>query len=192
MALNGSFTRLIEDYGRVETSDKPQEESTDKRAVVKVKEGESIDSEMKEAQEALMQLEERAVGAVDWKVYRTWLIFAGGLIWVPVVAFLLGTTEAMRGEPFILVGRHQANRGMPVATSLWLSFWTSQKVAGFENWQYIAVYAGFGVAISLFTFILAFAFLYERLSCCPGQPELTALYAVSVVSSPVCVYSRQP
>ena len=48
---------------------------------------------------------------------------------------------------------------LEVATNLWLSFWTSSKIVGFENWQYIAVYAGLGVAISLFVFVLAFAFL---------------------------------
>lgn len=32
----------------------------------------------------------------------------------------------------------------PVGTNLWLSFWTSDGVPGFQQGHYMAVYAGFG------------------------------------------------
>jgi hypothetical protein len=98
MSRNGSFTRLIDDYGRVETSDKPQDELAKKTGRTITKEEEPGDPDFKKARDALMQLEERNVGAVDWKVYRTWLIFAGGIVWLPIIIFLLGSAEAVRGE----------------------------------------------------------------------------------------------
>ena len=49
------------------------------------------------AEDVLMQLEERNVGAVSWAVYKKYLRFAGGLVWAPVVFGLLILTQANQG-----------------------------------------------------------------------------------------------
>jgi hypothetical protein len=46
---------------------------------------------------ALMEAEERNVGAVSWDVYTKYLRSAGGLFWVPVILSLLLLNEAGSG-----------------------------------------------------------------------------------------------
>lgn len=97
VAHGGTFTSLIEDFGQQDggttarsmTADRPGRKQSDSSA---------LDADDKAAQEALMQLEERNTGAVGWEIYRTWLIFAGGLIWVPILGSLLGLSEAITGD----------------------------------------------------------------------------------------------
>lgn len=68
---------------------------------------------------ALMQVEERAVASVDWDVWLAYLRAGGGL-WVgPLVLGLL-----------------IASQGANVVTSLWLSWWTSNKF-GFSEGTYV-------------------------------------------------------
>ena len=50
------------------------------------------------AEDVLMQLEERNVGAVSWEVYKKYLRFAGGLVWAPVIVVLLILTEGNQGQ----------------------------------------------------------------------------------------------
>lgn len=83
---------------------------------------------------ALMQQEERAVRSVAWKVYDAY-IRASGSIWNgPLVVFLLICSQ-----------------GANIATSLWLSYWTSNKF-GYTMGVYIGTYAALGVAQALLMF----------------------------------------
>src|SRR5579862_1066821 len=59
---------------------------------------------------ALMQAEERAVTSVPWSVYRAYISASGSILMAPLVIWLLILCQA-------------AN----IATSLWLSWWTSKK-----------------------------------------------------------------
>ena len=59
---------------------------------------------------ALMQAEERAVKSVPWSVYSAYISSSGSLLNGPLVALLLVVSQC-------------AN----IATSLWLSYWTSNK-----------------------------------------------------------------
>jgi ATP-binding cassette subfamily C (CFTR/MRP) protein 1 len=84
------------------------------------KKAETIESEEDDVEEklptkakkaaALMTTEERAVSAVDWGVYGAYIKAAGGYWVFPLVFGLLILTQASN-----------------IATSLWLSFWTSNK-----------------------------------------------------------------
>lgn len=83
---------------------------------------------------ALMQQEERAVRSVAWKVYDAY-IRASGSIWNgPLVIFLLICSQ-----------------GANIATSLWLSYWTSDKF-GYTTGVYIGTYAALGVAQAFLMF----------------------------------------
>ena len=88
---------------------------------------------------ALMQQEERAVKSVSWGVYAAYIRSSGTMLNGPLVVFLLVISQC-------------AN----VATSLWLSFWTSNKF-GYAEGQYIAVYAALGViqAALMFAFSIS-------------------------------------
>ncbi|MCJ1431749.1 hypothetical protein MMC27_001104 [Xylographa pallens] len=83
---------------------------------------------------ALMQQEERATKSVSWGVYAAYIRSSGSMLYGPLVLSLLITSQC-------------AN----IATSLWLSYWTSNRF-GFSEGQYIGVYAGLGVLQSLLMF----------------------------------------
>ena len=92
---------------------------------------------------ALMQQEERAVKSVGWDVYAAYLR-ASGTVWNgPFIFFLLIISQC-------------AN----IATSLWLSFWTSNKF-GYSTGQYIGGYAalGFMQAFLMFCFSVSLSIL---------------------------------
>lgn len=96
----------------------------------------------KTAAAALMQQEERAVNGVSSGVYLAY-IRASGSLWVaPMVLLLLVISQ-----------------GANIMTSLWLSFWTSQK------WHltlgiYIGVYAALGAVQAILTFAFATTLTY--------------------------------
>jgi ATP-binding cassette subfamily C (CFTR/MRP) protein 1 len=71
-------------------------------------EGEKKTMKKKRKAGALMQAEERAVKSVPWSVYKDYIRASGSWLNAPLVfAFLL------------------ASQGANIATSLWLSWWTS-------------------------------------------------------------------
>jgi ATP-binding cassette subfamily C (CFTR/MRP) protein 1 len=86
-----------------------------------IEEEKKIQSKKSKKGAALMQAEERSVKAVDWSVYGAYLRAAGGLWVFPTVLTLLVLTQC-------------AN----IATSLWLSFWTSNKFH-FKEGYYVCI-----------------------------------------------------
>ncbi|KAF2454825.1 P-loop containing nucleoside triphosphate hydrolase protein [Lineolata rhizophorae] len=98
--------------------------------------------------QALMQVEERAVKSVSWGVYAAYIRSSGSMLVAPLVIFLLLLSQV-------------AN----IITSLWLSWWTSDKF-GFSMGQYIGVYAGLGAvqAIMMFLFSVSLSVFGTRSS----------------------------
>lgn len=92
---------------------------------------------------ALMQQEERAVKSVSWGVYDSYIRASGTILNAPFVVFLLILSQ-----------------GANIATSLWLSWWTSNKF-GYPRGTYIGVYAALGVvqALLMFAFSVALSIL---------------------------------
>ena len=86
---------------------------------------------------ALMQQEERAVKSVSWKVYAAYVRASGSLFYGPMVIVLLIISQ-----------------GANIATSLWLSWWTSNKF-GYSTGAYIGTYAALGVAQALLMFVFS-------------------------------------
>ena len=86
---------------------------------------------------ALMQAEERAVKSVPWSVYIDYVKASGSLFNAPIViGFLL------------------MSQGANIATSLWLSWWTSDQF-GYSRGVYIGVYGALGAAQALLLFFFA-------------------------------------
>ncbi|KAK3715700.1 ATP-binding cassette transporter yor1 [Vermiconidia calcicola] len=77
---------------------------------------------------ALMQAEEKAVDSVGWAVYAAYIRAAGSIFVAPAIMLLLVISQ-----------------GANIITSLWLSFWTSDKF-GYPTGVYIGGYAALGVA----------------------------------------------
>ncbi|KAL8899871.1 MAG: hypothetical protein Q9192_001361 [Flavoplaca navasiana] len=83
---------------------------------------------------ALMQQEERAVRSVPWSIYDAYIRASGTILNGPLIIFLLICSQ-----------------GANIVTSLWLSYWTSNKF-GYTAGVYIGVYAALGVAQALLMF----------------------------------------
>jgi ABC-type multidrug transport system ATPase subunit len=106
MANSPEFQKLMATTSVEEEKEKDKEELNDE-----------VDEEKKEQttrggkkRKNLMTVEERAVDSVDWGVYTAYIKAAGGYWVAPLVGvFLIGT---------------QCSN---ISTSLWLSFWTSDK-----------------------------------------------------------------
>ncbi|TVY81597.1 Multidrug resistance protein fer6, partial [Lachnellula suecica] len=88
---------------------------------------------------ALMQAEERAVKSVPWSVYVDYVRASGSLLNAPmVVVFLI------------------MSQGANIATSLWLSWWTSDKF-GYSKGVYIGIYAALGAVQAFLMFAFSFS-----------------------------------
>ena len=86
---------------------------------------------------ALMQQEERAVKSVSWNVYVAYARASGSVLFAPMIFMLLVISQ-----------------GANITTSLWLSWWTSNKF-GFTEGQYIGAYVALGVVQALLMFLFA-------------------------------------
>ena len=97
---------------------------------------------------ALMQQEERAVKSVGWSVYAAYIRASGSLFFGPMVLLILVISQ-----------------GANIATSLWLSWWTSNKW-GYSTGEYIGIYAALGVtqALLMFAFSVTLTVLGTRAS----------------------------
>ena len=97
---------------------------------------------------ALMQQEERAVKSVGWNVYAAYIRASGSLLFGPIVILLLIISQ-----------------GANIVTSLWLSWWTSNKW-GYSTGAYIGIYAALGVtqALLMFAFSVILTVLGTRSS----------------------------
>lgn len=90
------FSKLMDEYGSLEN-----EKSRDGMGGQQNKGLATADDpdeiERKKVEAALMQAEERNTGAVTWDVYKKYLGFAGGIVWVPIILLLLTLNEAASG-----------------------------------------------------------------------------------------------
>lgn len=139
-----------------------QEEEVEKEADVnedEVEDGKKDARKRKGAKRgaALMQQEERAVKAVTWGVYLAYIRASGSLLFGPAVIFLLILSQ-----------------GANIATSLWLSWWTSNNF-GFSQGQYIGTYAALGViqALLVFSYSVSLSILGTRSSRVMLQRAMT-------------------
>ncbi|KAJ4344427.1 ATP-binding cassette transporter yor1 [Didymosphaeria variabile] len=136
MANNKEFQQLMTmtatEEAKEEQEHAVEDEIEDEKKMAKKK-------KKKKPAAALMQEEDRATKAVNWDVWLAYLRAGGGL-WVgPVVVLVLILSQ-----------------GANIATSLWLSWWTSNKF-GYSEGTYIGVYAALGVsqAVLMFAFSIA-------------------------------------
>ena len=135
MSNNAGFQKLM--------ASTAQEERFEKEATVNEDE---VEDEKKDAKKrktakrgaALMQQEERAVKSVSWNVYAAYVRASGSLLHAPLIFFVLVISQ-----------------GANIVTSLWLSWWTSNKF-GYSTGQYIGAYAALGVLQAALMFVFSF------------------------------------
>ncbi|QIX00048.1 hypothetical protein AMS68_005565 [Peltaster fructicola] len=138
-----TFTDLMnndEEFQKLMETTAVEEKKDDEAAEEDDAQGKKIlDKKKKKKPAALMQAEERAVNGVGLGVYAAYIKSGGSLLVAPLVIGLLIIAQ-----------------GANIVTSLWLSWWTSNKF-GYTTNQYIGVYAGLGViqAMLMFAFSVA-------------------------------------
>ncbi|KAL2057140.1 hypothetical protein ABVK25_002879 [Lepraria finkii] len=168
MNNNESFQKMM-----VSTA---QEEKVEKEAVVNE---DDIEDEKKAAKKrkqakrgaALMQQEERAVKSVGWNVYDAYIRASGSIFYGPLVLMVLVISQ-----------------GANIATSLWLSWWTSNKW-GYSTGTYIGIYAALGViqAFLMFAFSVSLSVLGTRSSRVMLQRAMTR-----VLRAPMSFFDTTP
>ncbi|KAI1765555.1 ATP-binding cassette transporter protein YOR1-like protein [Hypoxylon sp. FL1150] len=128
MANHSGFRHLMETTALEE---KNEEEPA---AVEKMVEGDK--KKKKKRGQGLMQAEERAVSSVPWSVYTNYIRASGSILNAPLT-----------------IGVLLLSQGANIMTSLWLSYWTSDRF-GLPTGVYIGVYASLGTlqAGLMFTF----------------------------------------
>jgi ATP-binding cassette, subfamily C (CFTR/MRP), member 1 len=137
IARGGAFARLIEDYGGNEEEKKEEEDEAEEDAIEEPEE--KKDKKPQAKPQALMQVEERAVGSVSWSVYGEYAKAGGGLWVIPAVIISV-----------------MCCNGVNIATSLWLSYWTSNKY-NLPEGTYVGIYAALGASQAVFFFIFGYA-----------------------------------
>ncbi|KAF2084152.1 ABC multidrug transporter-like protein [Saccharata proteae CBS 121410] len=132
MAHNADFMKLMATTAVEENKEKDDEDEIqeEKKEVVKHVGG-------KKPAAGLMQAEERAVNSVSFGVYAAYIKAAGSWLIAPVVLGLLILSQ-----------------GANIATSLWLSWWTSDKF-GYSTGEYIGVYAALGFVQAFLMFVFS-------------------------------------
>lgn len=119
MARDEEFQTLLANTASNADITKTDEESEEEVADV-AKEAKKK-SKTRKAAKALMQDEERATDSVAWSVYSNYIKASGSWLAGPLVFLLLVVSQ-----------------GATIVTSLWLSFWTSDKF-GFSVGQYVSI-----------------------------------------------------
>ena len=134
MASNPDFKKLI--------ANNAQEEKQQEEPEANVEENEE-DKQAKrkkaKKQAALMQAEERATSSVAWSVYSAYIKASGSIAVLPLVVLLLILAQ-----------------GATITTSLWLSWWTSDKFQ-YSTGTYVAGYAALGALQAILMFLYAIA-----------------------------------
>lgn len=121
---------------------------------------------------ALMQQEEKATASVGWDVWKAYIRASGSYFNALVVFFLLALTNVVN-----------------IWTSLWLSYWTSDKYPSLSTGQYIGIYAGLGGGVALLMFVFS-----TYMTTCGTNASKTMLHRAMtrVLRAPMSFFDTTP
>lgn len=139
MRDNELFRRLMSTSRQEDSKDEEEDaEELAEEEIEKPKEVETTPKAPAKPAAALMQQEEKATASVGWGVWKAYVRASGSYFNALVVFILLALANV-------------AN----IWTSLWLSYWTSDKYPSFSTGQYIGVYAGLGASVVVCMFVFS-------------------------------------
>ena len=118
MANHSVFSKFVKEFGSKQQDKEDEDADKTVGGVEAGKEGKGTEgpgaaAALKERYEkggTIMQEEERKIGAVNWKVYKSYLAAGNGYVLVPILLFSL-----------LLV------QGAQIMSSYWLVFWQEQQ-----------------------------------------------------------------
>ncbi|KAM0204425.1 hypothetical protein ACHAPI_000183 [Fusarium lateritium] len=120
---------------------------------------------------ALMTQEEKASSNVSWSVYAAYVKASGSILNAPLVLFLLIISQ-----------------GANIVTSLWLSYWTSDKF-NLKTGEYIGIYAALGVvqALLMFAFSVVLSILGTK-----SSKVMLRIAVTRVLRAPMSFFDTTP
>ncbi|KAF0540793.1 ABC transporter [Gigaspora margarita] len=127
MTNRKNFSKLIAEYGKAESDSKIKENEELTLDIKENKKGQTV-----VLSKGIMSIEEQYIGAVNYKVYLTYIRNAGGFLLLPVIIPLLAMMQVAY-----------------IGNSLWLSFWIN-KTFDLSIEHYIGIYWAWGIAIVIF------------------------------------------
>lgn len=137
IARHGAFAELVAEFGNNEEETKQTQEAKEKAITDGKPDSKQQPSKQKESgpkkAHKLMQEEERATGAVGFKVYKQYLSAARPYMGFLVLLSLVLMQAATVINSYVLV-------------------WWQENNFGFSTGAYLGMYAGTGVSVALFTF----------------------------------------
>lgn len=136
MRNNEVFQRLMSTSRQEESEEKTEADEVTEEPVQKEVEPKKVAPGKPTA--ALMQQEEKATASVSWGVWKAYIRASGSYFNALVVFILLGLANVVN-----------------IWTSLWLSYWTSDKYPQLSTGQYIGVYVGLGGGVVLLMFVFS-------------------------------------
>ncbi|KAB5563095.1 P-loop containing nucleoside triphosphate hydrolase protein [Coniochaeta sp. 2T2.1] len=147
------------------------EEKKDGGALITATAGDEGGEKKKKKGKTLMQSEERAVASVPWSVYDSYIRASGNILNAPITIAILVLSQ-----------------GANIMTSLWLSYWTSNKF-GLTMGVYIGVYAALGAvqAMLMFAFMVALS-IYGT----AASKNLLHMAVVRVLRAPMSFFDTTP
>jgi ATP-binding cassette subfamily C (CFTR/MRP) protein 1 len=171
MRDNEVFKRLMS-TSRQEDMQDEETEAVDEVAEEKADEVVSPKKAAAKPAAALMQQEEKATSSVGWGIWKAYIRASGSYFNAIAVFILLGLANV-------------AN----IWTSLWLSYWTSDKYPALSLGQYIGVYAALGA-----TFVILMFFFSTYMTTCGTNASKTMLQRAMtrVLRAPMGFFDTTP
>lgn len=163
-----AFAHLIDEYG---SHEKVQSKVTRKNTRKPSIHPNSADHP--DRKKSIIQLEERVTGSVSWVTYAKYFRFAGSILWVPAIIMLALLSQAASGESSRIDPETVNNSFLTVGNNLFLGLWTSHKIRGFSETNYMAVYAALGVVQASFAFILTYSLAYVLALLIHNRPSIS-------------------
>ncbi|CED82131.1 multidrug resistance-associated abc transporter [Phaffia rhodozyma] len=138
-----AFSKLIADFGSIAKENGTDENDASEIPVIKAERERKVRAPAAPGV-ALMQDEDRAVGAVSGQVYKHYAESMGSVWWAPILLSFFAMAQVAT-----------------VGNNIFLGFWSAQSIGGFSEGDYMAVYASFGLASGILMFAGTFL-LYLR------------------------------
>lgn len=116
LANGQAFAKLVEGYGSTEKTEDAEAEEEKKEEEEKKPGRIKTDTSRGKAGAAIMQAEERAVGAISNDVYAQYARAMGSWIWAPLLFLLIALAQAAT-----------------VSNNIFLGFWSAQSIEGWTE-----------------------------------------------------------
>ena len=136
ITLNQDFAKMMLITASEKKIDVP-EAAKEEEAIEETKPQEAKRALATRKKAQLMQAEERATKSVPWSLYMAYIRASGTILTAPLIVFVLVLAQ-----------------GTNITTSVWLSYWVSDKF-GYRNGVYIGIYAALGISQTLLMYFFA-------------------------------------